>query len=139
MLTRAFVLAAIGGALAWFPSAALEIQGASFFTNPPWRVELTAFYNTVWDPQPDHAFTVELPANAGAPLGGLTIQQTRGSDWWFPYDVERTSAYVGRPRAEGRKLPVTATFDPEIRRFEIRFDPPRGAGHHLHHGAQTLE
>jgi hypothetical protein len=107
---------------------AVEIQGASYFIHPPWRVELTAYYNTVWDPQPEYCFTVELPADAGAPLGGLTIQQTRGSDWWFPYYVERTSAYVGRPRAEGRKLPLTATFDQEIRRFEIRFDPPVAPG-----------
>jgi hypothetical protein len=106
------------------PSAAEEVQGRSVFLNPPWRVELIAYYNTAWDPQPDYNFIVEVPADAGAPLGGLTIQQTRGSDWWFPYYVERTSAFVGRPRAEGRKLPLKAEFHQQQRRFEIRFDPP---------------
>ena len=106
------------------PSAAEAVQGRSVFLNPPWRVELIAYYNTAWDPQPDYNFIVEVPADAGAPLGGLTIQQTRGSDWWFPYYVERTSAFVGRPRAEGRKLPLKADFHQQQRRFEIRFDPP---------------
>jgi len=127
MLTR-WGLAALAPLLLQARGGAVEIQGSTFFTNPPWRVELIAYYNTVWDPQPDYFFTLELPADAGAPLSGLTIQQTRGSDWWFPYYVERTSAFVGRPRAEGRKLPVTATFEQGIRRFQIRFDPPVAPG-----------
>ncbi len=127
MLTR-WGLAALAPLLLQARCGAVEIQGATFFTTPPWRVELIAYYNTVWDPQPEYFFTLELPADAGAPLGGLTIQQTRGSDWWFPYYVERTSAFVGRPRAEGRKLPVTATFEQAIRRFQIRFDPPVAPG-----------
>lgn len=123
MLTRLGLLALVPLLLP-LAGRALELQGKSLFVNPPWRVELIAYYNTVWDPQPEYYFTVELPADAGAPLGQLTIQQTRGSDWWFPYYIERTSAFMGRPRAEGRKLPVSAQFEQGIRRFEIRFDPP---------------
>lgn len=131
MLTRRLRRLAAAPVAAWvapwlllLPSAAQQLQGGGVFLNPPWRVELISYDSTTWDPQPDYYFTVEVPADAGAPLGGLTIQQSRGSDWSFPYYVDRTSAFVGRPRAEGRKVPLTVDFHQQQRRFEIRFDPP---------------
>ena len=49
---------------------------------------------------------VREAADAGASLGGLTIQQSRGSDWQFPFLVERTQAFLGRPRQVGAQVPV---------------------------------
>ena len=110
---------------------ALEIGGSSFFVQPPWTVELISYYTNVWDSQPEYYFTVELPRNAGASLERLTIQQTRGSDQQFPFYVERTSAFLGRPRSQGVKLPLLVHFDQENRRFEIRFNPPVPPGETL--------
>ena len=125
MLARAFGVAlGLAALFSPWPGRSQGLAGASFFRNPPWTVDLISYYMNVWDSQPEYYFTVELPADAGAPLGQLTIQQTRGSDWQFPFYVEPTSAFLGRPRAEGRKLPLSVQFDQDSRRFQIRFDPP---------------
>jgi hypothetical protein len=109
-------------------ASALELNGATFFERPPWKVDLLSYYTTVGDPSAEYFFTVELAADAGASLGGLTIQQSRGSDWQFPFLVERTKAFLGRPRQAGAQVPVTASFDSSSRRFSISFPEPIAPG-----------
>jgi hypothetical protein len=106
----------------------LELQGRTFFTRPPWKVDLVSYYTTVWQPWAQYYFTVELPADAGAALGGLTIQQTRGVDRNFMFNLERTRAFLGRPRREGAPVPVQASFDSAARQFTIRFPEPIAPG-----------
>lgn len=106
------------------PARALEQNGGTAFRRPPWKVDLLSYSTTVWQAQAEYYFTVELDADAGASLGGLAIQQTRGADWQFPFAVERTHAFLGRPRAQGARVPVTATFDQKLRRFSIDFPEP---------------
>ena len=69
---------------------ALELKGSTYFTSPPWKVDLVSYYTTIWQPFAEYFFTISLDADAGAALGGLTIQQTRGVDNRFPFAVERT-------------------------------------------------
>jgi hypothetical protein len=110
------------------PVQALELRGSTYFTRPPWKVDLVSYYTTIWEPWAHYYFTVELPPDAGASLGALTIQQTRGVDRSFSFSVERTRAFLGRPRREGPAVPVEASFDPAARRFEVRFLEPVPAG-----------
>ena len=121
-------LLAGGGAplppLAMAPVRALELNDSTYFRKPPWKVDLISYYTNVSDVHSEYYFTVELVPDAGASLGGLAIQQTRGADWQFPFAVERTHAFLGRPRARGAKVPVTATFDQQSRRFVITFPEP---------------
>lgn len=106
------------------PVQALEVNGSTFFAKPPWKVDLISYNTTIWQPRAEYYFTVELDPQAGASLGGLTIQQTRGVDRQFPFSVDRTRAFLGRPRREGKVVPVEATFDDASRQFTIRFPGP---------------
>jgi hypothetical protein len=107
---------------------ALELQGATYFRKAPWKVDLVSYYTTVWQTRAEYYFTISLDADAGAALGGLTIQQTRGVDNNFPFAVERTEAFLGRPRQQGPRVPVQAQFDSAARRFTITFPEPVSAG-----------
>ena len=109
-------------------ASALELNGTTYFERPPWKVDLLSYSTTVGDPSAEYFFTVELAADAGASLGGLTIQQSRGSDWQFPFLVERTQAFLGRPRQAGAQVPVTASFDSSSRRFSVNFPEPIAPG-----------
>jgi len=103
---------------------ALELRGSTYFANPPWKVDLVSYYTTIFQPFAEYYFTISLDADAGAALGRLTIQQTRGVDNSFPFAVERTEAFLGRPRQRGQKLPVQAEFDAAARQFSLTFPEP---------------
>lgn len=113
-----------GLSIAVAPAHSLELRGSTFFTRPPWKVDLVSYYTTIWQPWAQYYFTVEMPVDAGASLGGLTIQQTRGVDTNFNFSVDRTRAFLGRPRREGPAVPVQASFDQAARQFTIRFPEP---------------
>lgn len=107
---------------------ASEASGSTVFLQPPWKVDLLSYSTTTWQVRAEYYFTVELPAGAGAPLGGLTIQQTRGVDRSFQFQVERTRAFLGRPRREAAAVPVQASFDPDQRLFTVTFPQPVAPG-----------
>ena len=111
--------------LAQGPGWTLELNGQSFFTQPPWRVEFTNYDWHVDAGGPEYYFTVALAENAGAHLGGLVITQTSGSDQTFWIDPKETSAFFGRPRHEGDAIPVEAQFHEQKRSMRVDFpDPP---------------
>ena len=111
--------------LAQGPGWTLELNGQSFFTHPPWRVEFTNYDWHVDAGGPEYYFTVALAENAGAHLGGLVITQTSGSDQTFWIDPKETSAFFGRPRHEGAAIPVEAQFHEQKRSMRVDFpDPP---------------
>ena len=108
------------------PAAALEVEGQTFFRSPPWKVDFANYYWYVMQAGGEYYFTVTLPERAGAGLGQLVIQQTRGVDRNFPYFTERTRAFFGRPRQEGAAIPVQAAFDAQARRMTVQFlQPPQ--------------
>ena len=103
---------------------ALELGGRTTFVRAPWKVDLTSYTTNVGQSPAEYFFTLSLDGEAGASLGGLTIQQTRGADWQFPFAVERTRAFLGVPRREGRQIPVQASFDAAARQFTLTFPEP---------------
>ncbi|MCT0206624.1 DUF2808 domain-containing protein [Synechococcus sp. CS-1332] len=103
---------------------ALELGGRTQFVRAPWKVVLTSYTTNVGQSPAEYFFTLRLDEQAGASLGGLTIQQTRGADWQFPFAVERTRAFLGVPRREERPIPVQASFEPAARRFTLSFPEP---------------
>jgi hypothetical protein len=115
------------------PVSALELDGQTWFTRPPWKVTFTSYYAYVGQTAAIYYFTLTLPEEAGAGLGGLVIQQTRGIDRSFQFAPARTQAFVGLPRREGAAIPVQAAFDSQARRIT----PPTRADDHR--GAQALE
>jgi len=131
-LLASLTLTAVGAAVAAVtaaavtpePVAALELRNRTYFTKPPWSVDLISYYTTVWEPWAEYYFTIELAPDAGASLGALAITQTRGVDRWFPFNLSATRAFLGRPRQAGAAVPVTATFDQDSRTFAISFPEP---------------
>ena len=115
----------LGVALPISPGRALELRGATYFVKPPWSVDLISYQTYAYQTRPEYFFRVSLDPGAGAPLGGLTISQTRGVDRMFEFSVDRTTAFLGgTPRREGPKIPVQASFDQASRTFTIRFPEP---------------
>lgn len=110
------------------PAGALELKGSTVFVRAPWKVDLRSYLTNVFERRAEYYFTLTLPEDAGASLDGLTIQQTRGADWQFPFSAERTKAFLGEPREEGAPIPVEARFDPDLRRFTLRFPEPVSPG-----------
>jgi len=108
------------------PVQALELEGQTWFTRPPWKVTFTNYYAYVGQTAAVYYFTLTLPEQAGAGLGGLVIQQTRGIDRSFQFAPGRTQAFLGRPRREGASIPVQAQFDQNERRITVQFlQPPQ--------------
>ena len=110
------------------PAVALELQGQTWFSRPPWRVLFRSYYWSVMQTGVEYYFTLTLPEQAGAGLGGLEIQQTRGVDRQFPFMADRSRAFVGEPRREGAAIPVQVSFDEVQRRYSLRFPTPPQPG-----------
>lgn len=106
------------------PAAALEIRGSTYFRKGPFRLSMLTYSSNVSQPWPEYYVTIPMPEQAGANLGALEIQQIGGADWQFGFDASRTRAFIGKPRREGRPVPVEATFDEQRRQFLIRFPQP---------------
>ena len=127
-LALAWALAACLSPVFISAARALELQGSTYFAKAPWKVDLVSYYTSIWQTRAEYYFTLSLDPEAGAALGGLTIQQTRGVDNRFPFFVDRTSAFLGRPRQRGVKVPVEASFDSAARLFTLTFPEPIPAG-----------
>lgn len=128
-LTLAGGDALVMGPVPWRPSdagaaRAIEIGGSTLFVKAPWKVDLITYTSTVGQPQPEYYVTLELEPDAGASLGRFSFQQIRGADWQFPFSPQRTRAFLGRPRREGRPVPVQASWDQESRTMQVTFPEP---------------
>ena len=106
------------------PARALELAGSTVFVKAPWQVDLVSYNTTVGQPLPEYYFTLNLDPEAGESLAGFTFQQIRGVDRQFPFLVERTRAFLGRPRREGRPVPVKARFNNDTRTMTLEFPEP---------------
>ncbi len=106
------------------PAMAMELHGSTVFVRAPWKAELIS-YDTVAGSAPvSYYLTLSLDPQAGASLGRVSVQQTRGADWNFPFSPQLTRAFLGRPRREGKAIPVQATFDALERRVNVVFPEP---------------
>lgn len=117
----------------WRPPAAaslraMEIGGSTVFVKAPWKVDLVSYYTTVGQPQPEYYVTLELDPDAGASLAGFSFRQIRGADWQFPFSPQRTRAFLGRPRREGRPVPVQGLWNPDSRTMTVTFPEPVAPG-----------
>lgn len=110
------------------PARALELRGSTYFVKAPWKAELITYYDHTGDPSAEYYLTISLDPQAGASLERLTIQQSRGADWQFPFSPERSRAFLGRPRREGAPVPVRATFAQRERLITVDFPEPVAPG-----------
>jgi len=106
------------------PSRAMELNGSTVFVRAPWKAELISYDTSVGSAPVSYYLTLTLDPAAGASLGRVSVQQTRGADWSFPFSPQLTRAFLGRPRREGRTIPVQAEFDSRERRVSVVFPEP---------------
>ena len=106
------------------PARAVEISGASYFLRAPWKADLISYQTTMGEAPVWYYLTLSLDADAGAPLTRLTVEQTRGVDRSFGFNIAETTAFLGRPRQTGPSLPVRASFDSAARLIGIDFPEP---------------
>lgn len=129
-LPTALLLLSLTGAVAPLstPARALELNGSTLFARAPWKAELISYETTAGAAPVSYYLTLSLDPQAGARLGRLSVQQTRGADWNFPFSPQLTRAFLGRPRQEGRAIPVQASFDAAERRISVEFPEPVAPG-----------
>lgn len=129
-LPAALLLMSLAGPLplAGAPVRAVELNGSTVFVRAPWRAELISYNTTAGSAPVSYYLTLSLDPQAGASLGKLSVRQTRGADWTFPFSPQLTRAFLGRPRREGRAIPVQATFDPRERNIHVVFPEPVAPG-----------
>jgi len=113
------------------PARALEWRDGTVFLRSPWKADLISYDTTIGAGPVTWYLTLSLDPDAGASLARLSFQQSRGADRDFQYSPERTSAFLGRPRQQGRTLPVRAVFEPEARRLIVEFPEPVAPGETL--------
>ncbi len=106
------------------PAGRLELNGSTVFVRAPWKVDLRSYRTNVFRALGGVLLHPHPAGGRGSQPRGLTIQQTRGADWQFPFSADRTRAFLGEPRREGAPIPVQAVFDPDLRRFTLRFPEP---------------
>jgi len=119
------------GVPAWGPlgsAQAIELQGRTYFASPPVEPRSTNYHSTAGEALAEYMVTITVPAKAGVGLGGLEIMQTRGVDRNFPFNLERSRAFLGEPRHEKAPWPATIQFDQNLRRFTVTFQQPVPAG-----------
>ena len=115
-------------AIPFQPARALELQGRTYFAEPPVLPRSTNYRSIAGEGNPEYMITLKVPAGAGVGLGALEIIQTRGVDRSFPFNLSQCRAFLGEPRREGSDLPASFAFDPNQRRFKVDFASPVAPG-----------
>lgn len=106
------------------PAQALELNGSTLFVRAPWKAELISYDTNAGSAPVSYYLTLSLDPGAGASLGRVSMQQTRGADWSFPFSPQLTRAFLGRPRRQGQSVAVQAEFDARERRISVSFPEP---------------
>ena len=126
LLPSAAVLMALAAPLspATMAGRALELNGSTVFVRAPWKAELITYESNAGAAPVSYYLTLRLDPEAGASLGRISVRQTRGADWQFPFSPQLTRAFLGRPRREGKAIPVQASFDGRERLINVTFSEP---------------
>lgn len=108
------------------PAQAVQLSdGKVYFTHPPRLVKAVTTDDTIRVWGATYYFTLDLPDDAGEPLGQVSIKQHQGSDYVY-YDLAESVAFEGNSyRKGGPLLPLgSASQDPETHTVVVTFDPP---------------
>jgi hypothetical protein len=110
--------------LAAAPLGAVELRGETHFLRAPSRSRMRSDRWYAGEGGATVTVSVDVPAEAGVGLGGLTLQQVRGVAWALEGGLEDAHAFLGEPRRPGPEVPVTVQVDRDARRVEARFGEP---------------
>lgn len=98
-------------------------DGTVSFEKAPDLISATTTYNSTYMWGATYYFTLQVPENAGEPLGQVTIRQNEGVDD-IEFELKDTRAFEGTARHKGEKLTLKeVTRDSKTRTITVRFDP----------------
>jgi hypothetical protein len=125
----ATLAATIGFAVSLSPAAqAVQLSdGRVYFERPPSLVYSGTTRNRVSAYNPTYYFTLEVPQNAGEPLGRIEIAQQDASNFArnVEFELEDSRAFVGTRGDRGEALTLgNVTADEENQTVSVTFDPP---------------
>jgi hypothetical protein len=107
---------------------AVELRdGQIYFIRPPALVGAITTHNSVFFRRPSYYFTLDVPTDAGEPLGQVVINQKDGGTAArrVRYRLDATEAFLGTRGDRGESLSLgTTTFDRDNQTVTVRFDPP---------------
>ncbi len=118
------VVASLWGVAAPSIQAVQLADGTVAFEKSPRLVKATTTQNAtdVWGAT--YYFTVELPEDAGEPLGQVKINQKQGFET-IQFDLEDTRAFEGTSRNKGEKLTLKEVIkDDKTKTISVVFDSP---------------
>lgn len=99
-------------------------DGTVAFVQPPDLIKATTTFNSVNVWGATYYFTINVPEQAGEPLGKLTIVQREGGDN-IRYDLDDSRAFEGTRGKRGAKLQLgEVTRDKKTRTVVVNFNPP---------------
>ncbi|MGF1992471.1 MAG: DUF2808 domain-containing protein [Nostoc sp. ZfuVER08] len=99
-------------------------DGTVYFVQPPRLIEAVTIYKDVNFPGGTYYFTINVPENAGEPLGKVAIAQREGGEY-IQYDLDDTRAFVGTRDRKGTPLTLgSVTKERKTRTITVNFDPP---------------
>jgi len=124
---------AITGTLAIAPLArGIEFpDGSTFFDSAPRYLDAEATFNDTGVFGAKYYFTIDLPADAGEPIGRILINQRQGFDD-IRYLLDRTTAFIGTPNEQGETLEIDeVTIDEEEKTITVDLATPVPPGNRL--------
>ena len=109
---------------------AIELgDGTTAFIQPPQFLNAFTTNDSVMRRNATYFFTLDLPANADAPLKSVVIAPQNLTRYLQPYRLDRTVAFAETPGNEQSELSLgDISIDAETKAVTVEFDPPVAPG-----------
>ncbi len=103
-------------------------DGTVYFVQPPNLVDATTTFNSLNTWGATYYFTINIPTQAGEPLGQVAIIQHEGADN-VRFQLDDSRAFIGTRNLKGERLPLAqVTQDRKKETVVLNFDPPIAPG-----------
>ena len=122
----------LGLAIAPLPGRTVQLaDGTIWFERPPSLADASTTRNSAYANRPTYYFTLDVPTDAGEPLGRIAITQRdfTTASGRIRYDLNDSVAFFGTRRDRGDRLPIQAVnFDPETASVSVTLAEPIAPG-----------
>lgn len=130
-LTLTLIASLVVGAIAPLAQAVRLADGTVHFVSPPRLDGASTTRSVEFVRGATYYFTLQIPDNAGEPLGRVLIQQRDGESnaRRIAFDAEETIAFIGTRRNRDESVAIAAaTYDDATQSVSVTFATPVPAG-----------
>ncbi|GAB4364763.1 MAG: DUF2808 domain-containing protein [Elainellaceae cyanobacterium] len=126
----AVAVASSVGSFGWVTqqsTQAVELNGQTYFDRPPLLANASTTRNTTMVWEPTYYFTLQVPEDAGEPLGRVLIAQQDGNTAAreIRFEPDETIAFTGTPRNRDESLDIAdAVYDSDAQSMTVTFNQP---------------